>query len=168
MLGDYPRALILKGGCTMDIEVKVKLIREIVGQADFIPSYATTGSAGMDLRACIEEPLTIEAGKIAKIPTGIAVQIPNKYAGGFVFPRSGLSSKYGISLINCVGVIDSDYIGEIICPIINHGDKEFIVNPGDRIAQLVFMPVCNATMIQVEDLQETERGSGGFGSTGLK
>lgn len=152
----------------MDIEVKVKLIRRIEGQADIMPSYATVGSAGMDLRACIEKPLTIKAGQIAKVPTGIAIQIPNRYAGGFIFPRSGLSSKYGISLINCVGVIDSDYIGEIICPVVNHGDKDFIVNPGDRIAQLVFMPVYNATLIQVEDLQETERGSGGFGSTGLK
>ncbi|HUV84798.1 MAG TPA: dUTP diphosphatase [Methanosarcinales archaeon] len=152
----------------MNIEVKVKLIRSIEGQANLIPSYATTGSAGMDLRACIEEPFIIEAGEVVKIPTGIAIQIPDRYAGGFVFPRSGLSSKYGISLINCVGVIDSDYIGEIICPVVNHSDKEFIVNPGDRIAQLVFMPVCNATLIQVEDLQETERGSGGFGSTGLK
>jgi len=152
----------------MNIDVLVKLVRNIEGQADLIPSYATVGSAGMDLRACLEEPITIEAGKIAKIPTGIAVQIPNRYAGGFVFPRSGLSSKYGISLINCVGVIDSDYIGEIICPVVNHSDRSFIVNPGDRIAQLVFMPVCNANLIQVEELQETERGSGGFGSTGLK
>jgi dUTP pyrophosphatase len=152
----------------VDIDVKVKLIRTIEGQADFIPSYATIGSAGMDLRACIEESITIDAGKIAKIPTGIAVQIPNRYAGGFIFPRSGLSSKHGISLINCVGVIDSDYIGEIICPIVNHSDKDFTINPGDRIAQLVFMPVCNATLIQVDELHDTERGSGGFGSTGLK
>lgn len=152
----------------MDIEVKVKLIRAIEGQGDIIPSYATAGSAGMDLRACIEEPIIIEAGQIAKVPTGIAIQIPNRYIGGFVFPRSGLSSKYGISLINSVGVIDSDYIGEIICPLVNHGEKDFVVNPGDRIAQLVFMPVCNAALVQVEDLQETERGSGGFGSTGLK
>lgn len=152
----------------MDIEVKVKLIRRIEGQADIMPSYATVGSAGMDLRACIEKPLTIKAGQIAKVPTGIAIQIPDRYAGGFIFPRSGLSSKYGITLINCVGVIDSDYIGEIICPIVNHSHNEFTISPGDRIAQLVFMPVCNATMIQVEDLQETERGNGGFGSTGLK
>ena len=152
----------------MDIEIKVKLIRSIEGQANFIPSYATLGSAGMDLKACIEAPLIIKAGQIEKIPTGIAIQIPNRYVGGFVFPRSGLSSKYGISLINCVGVIDSDYTGELICPLVNHSDKEFIVNPGDRIAQLVFMPVCNASLVQVEELQKTERGNGGFGSTGLK
>ncbi|MDF2891441.1 MAG: deoxyuridine 5-triphosphate nucleotidohydrolase [Clostridia bacterium] len=151
----------------MDIEVKVKLIRSIEGQAELMPAYATPGSAGMDLKACIEEPMRIEPGQIAKVPTGIAIQIPNPYVGGFVFPRSGLSSKHGISLINCVGVIDSDYIGEIICPVVNHSGKEFIINPGDRIAQLVFMPVCNASLVQVEELQETERGSGGFGSTGM-
>lgn len=152
----------------MDIEVKVKLIRAFEGQGDVVPSYGTAGSAGMDLRACIEAPIMIEGGQIVKIPTGIAIQIPNRYVGGFVFPRSGLSSKYGISLINSVGVIDSDYIGEIICPMVNHSDKSFTITPGDRIAQLVFMPVCNAALIQVDDLQETERGSGGFGSTGLK
>ncbi len=152
----------------MDIEVKVKLMHKIGGQVDFIPSYATQGSAGMDLKACIEEPITIAPGQIVKLPTGIAIQIPDKYTGGFVFPRSGLSSKNGISLINCVGVIDSDYIGEIICPLVNHSEKEFAINPGDRIAQLVFMPVCNASLVQVDELMETERGSGGFGSTGVK
>ncbi|OGO79177.1 MAG: deoxyuridine 5'-triphosphate nucleotidohydrolase [Clostridiales bacterium GWB2_37_7] len=152
----------------MDVCIKTKLLRKNAGQADFIPAYATPGSAGMDLKACIDEAVVIKPGQIAKIPTGIAIQIPNSYIGGFVFPRSGLSSKHGISLINCVGVIDSDYTGEVVCPVVNHSDKEFIINPGDRIAQLVFMPVCNASLIQVEELQETERGSGGFGSTGLK
>ncbi|MGB7606583.1 MAG: dUTP diphosphatase [Lutisporaceae bacterium] len=152
----------------MDIEVKVKLIRKIDGHADFMPTYATQGSVGMDLKACIEEPITIAPKQIVKIPTGLAIQIPNKYIGGFVFPRSGLSSKNGISLINCVGVIDSDYIGEIICPLVNHSENEFIVNPGDRIAQLAFMPVCNASLVQVDELEKTERGNGGFGSTGVK
>lgn len=152
----------------MDIEVKIKQVRTITGQASFVPAYATPGSAGMDLKACIEEPMTIKAGQIIKIPTGIAIQIPNCYTGGFVFPRSGLSSKHGISLINCVGVVDSDYTGEIICPVVNHSEEDFVVNPGDRIAQLVFMPVCNAALIEVEELEQTERGSGGFGSTGIK
>lgn len=152
----------------MDIEVKVKLIRKINGQADFIPKYATQGSAGMDLRACIEKSITITPGQIVKLPTGIAIQIPNRYIGGFVFPRSGLSGKNGISLINCVGVIDSDYTGEIICALVNHSKNEFTINPGDRIAQLVFMPVCNASLIQTDELTKTERGSGGFGSTGVK
>jgi dUTP pyrophosphatase len=152
----------------MDIEVKIKRVRKIEGQADIVPAYATQGSAGMDLKACIEEPIPIAPGEITKVPTGIAIQIPNRYIGGFVFPRSGLSSKKGISLINCVGVIDSDYTGEIICPVVNHSRKEFTINPGDRIAQLVFMPVCNASLVEVEELNETERGSGGFGSTGIK
>lgn len=152
----------------MDTEVKVKLMRKIDGQADFLPTYATQGSAGMDLKACVEEPITIAPGQIVKIPTGLAIQIPNKYIGGFVFPRSGISSKNGISLINCVGVIDSDYIGEIICPLVNHSENDFTINPGDRIAQLVFMPVCSATLVQVDELEETDRGSGGFGSTGVK
>lgn len=152
----------------MDTEVKIKLMRKIDGQADFLPAYATQGSAGMDLKACIEEPITIAPGQIIKIPTGIAIQIPNRYIGGFVFPRSGLSSKNGISLINCVGVIDSDYIGEIICPLVNHSKNDFTINPGDRIAQLVFMPVCNAALVQVDELEETDRGSGGFGSTGVR
>ncbi|MDF2521570.1 MAG: deoxyuridine 5-triphosphate nucleotidohydrolase [Clostridia bacterium] len=152
----------------MDIDVKIKLMRKIDGQADFIPSYATSGSAGMDLKACIEVPVTIAPGEICKVPTGIAIQLPNRYAGGFVFPRSGLSSKNGISLINCVGVIDSDYTGEIVCPMVNHSDKEFTINPGDRIAQLVFMPVYNAALTLADELEETERGSGGFGSTGIR
>jgi len=152
----------------MDIEVKVKQIRNIEGQPSFIPAYATPGSAGMDLKACIEESLTIKPGQIVKIPTGIAIQMQSASIGGFVFPRSGLSSKHGISLINCVGVVDSDYTGEIICPVVNHSACDFIVNPGDRIAQLVFMPVCNAALVEVTELQETERGSGGFGSTGMK
>lgn len=152
----------------MNIEVKVKLVNQKEGQAGYIPSYATAGSAGMDLKACIEEAMVIKPGQIVKIPTGIAIQIPNKYIGGFVFPRSGLSSKHGISLINCVGVIDSDYTGEIVCPVVNHSDEAFTVSPGDRIAQLVLMPVCNAALVQVEALEQTERGSGGFGSTGTK
>lgn len=152
----------------MDMEVKVKLLRKQEGQADLMPAYATEGSAGMDLKACIDVPITIAPGQIVKVPSGIAIQIPNKYIGGFVFPRSGLSSKHGISLINCVGVIDSDYTGEIICPVVNHMQKEFVIHPGDRIAQLVFMPVCNAQMVLVDELENTERGSGGFGSTGIK
>ncbi len=152
----------------MDIEVKIKLVRPQGGQAQLIPGYATAGSAGMDLKADLQEPVVIKAGEILKVPTGIAIQIPNPYIGGFVFPRSGLSSKNGISLINCVGVIDSDYTGEIICPVVNHSHQDFVINPGDRIAQLVFMPVCHGALVQTEEFEETERGSGGFGSTGIK
>lgn len=131
-----------------------------------IPEYATPGSAGMDLSACIPEEITIKPGEIVRVNTGIAIQLPHSGIGGFVFPRSGLSSKHGISLANCVGVIDSDYTGEISCPVINHGNSDYTIKPGDRIAQMVFMPVLNARLQEVNKLEATERGSGGFGSTG--
>lgn len=131
------------------------------------PEYATAGSAGMDLSACIPEEITVKPGEIVKINTGIAVQIPHRGIGGFVFPRSGLASRHGISLVNCVGVIDSDYTGELICPIINLGSSEYTIKPGDRIAQIVFMPVFNVKLQESVELAATERGAGGFGSTGI-
>lgn len=130
------------------------------------PEYATAGSAGMDLSACIKSEISIKPGEIVKVNTGIAIQIPHSGIGGFVFPRSGLSSKHGISLVNCVGVIDSDYTGEIICPVINHGSSDYTIKPGDRIAQIVFMPVLNVKLQETDKLEATERGAGGFGSTG--
>lgn len=132
-----------------------------------LPEYATPGSAGMDLSACIPGEITIKPGEIVKVNTGIAIQIPHSGIGGFVFPRSGLSSKHGISLANCVGVIDSDYTGEIICPVINHSSSDYTIKPGDRIAQLVFLPVIKARLQETDRLEATERGSGGFGSTGV-
>ncbi len=130
------------------------------------PEYATDGSAGMDLSAVMDNPVTLRVGGRAMIPTGIALQIPEGY-GGFVFPRSGLSYKKGISMANCVGVIDSDYTGEIKVVLHNISGHDYTVNPGDRIAQLVFMPVAKAELEVVEELDVTERGGGGFGSTGM-
>lgn len=130
------------------------------------PEYATIGSAGIDLSACITENLVLKPGEIAMVNTGIAIQIPNRGIGGFIFPRSGLSSKFGVSLANCVGVIDSDYIGEIKCPVINHGKSNYTIRHGDRIAQIVFLPVLNVKLQETDSLEKTERGSGGFGSTG--
>lgn len=130
------------------------------------PKYATGGSAGMDLSACIQEDIVIKPGEIVMVPTGIAIQIPDNTVAGFVFPRSGLAGKYGISLANCVGVIDSDYRGEIICPMINLGKNVHVVKNGERIAQIVFMPVFAAVLQETAALEETERGTGGFGSTG--
>lgn len=144
----------LRTSCSSDLQVKT-------------PEYATAGSAGMDLSACIAEGITIKPGEIAKVNTGIAIQIPHSGIGGFVFPRSGLSSKHGISLANCVGVIDSDYTGEIICPVINHSTKEYTIKPGDRIAQIVFMPVLQVRLQETDRLEDTDRGTGGFGSTGI-
>lgn len=150
-------------------DIIVRYIRTSCGRDQQVkaPEYATAGSAGMDLSACIADELTIKPGEIVKVNTGIAIQIPHSGIGGFVFPRSGLSSKYGISLANCVGVIDSDYTGEIICPVINHSSKEYTIKPGDRIAQIVFMPVLQVRLQETDRLEDTDRGSGGFGSTGI-
>lgn len=129
------------------------------------PEYATAGSAGMDLAAWIPTPLTVRAGSRALVPTGIALQIPRGWAG-FVFPRSGLAFNKGITMCNAVGVIDSDYTGEIKVAVHNISVNDYTINPGDRIAQLVFLPVEQAELEEAESLEETGRGAGGFGSTG--
>ncbi len=149
-------------------EIIVKYIRTSSdeGLESKVPEYATAGSAGMDLSACIQEDIIIKPGEIIKVNTGIAIQIPHSGIGGFVFPRSGLSSRHGISLANCVGVIDSDYTGELMCPVINHGSSDYTIKSGDRIAQIVFMPVLNVKLQEADKLEVTERGPGGFGSTG--
>lgn len=131
-----------------------------------LPEYATAGSAGMDLRACIEEPAVILPGQRLLVPTGIAVQLPGPFVGAFVFARSGLAAKHGIQLANGVGVVDSDYTGEVKCPLLNAGAEPFEIRPGDRIAQMVFLPVFLADLILVDELEPTERGEGGFGHTG--
>lgn len=150
------------------MQVKIKKLSSKIGEEIGLPQYATAGSAGIDLAACIDQPITLNPGEIKKIPTGIAIQIPSPAYGGFVFPRSGLSSKHGLNLANCVGVIDSDYTGEILCPLQNNGSLPYEVQPGERIAQLVFIPVLQPDFIWVDHLEKTERGVGGFGSTGNK
>ncbi len=141
--------------------IKTKVVRE----GAKLPFRATEGSAGADVFACIESEVTIEPGKMKTIPVGIAVEIPAGF-GGFMFPRSSLGVKYGITLPNCVGVIDSDYRGELLVPLINHSDKDFVIRNGDRIAQLVIMPVDSSEYCLSEELSGTVRGEGGFGSTG--
>ncbi len=132
-----------------------------------LPYRATEGSAGADLFACLEGgSVTIMPNERMLVPTGLAISVPDKNHGAFIFPRSSLSSKFGISLANCVGVVDSDYRGEIKVPLINHSDEPFTVNDGDRIAQLVIMPVIVPDFVEAEQLDATERGEGGFGSTG--
>ncbi len=131
-----------------------------------IPFHATDGSAGADLFACIENELVIGPGERVMVPTGIAIAIPYSSCAAFIFPRSSVSSKFGVSLANCVGVIDSDYRGEIIVPLINHSNEKYIVKDGDRIAQMVVMPIIVPDFIPSEHLDHTERGEGGFGSTG--
>ena len=131
-----------------------------------LPFRATDGSAGADLFACLDEDVTVEPGGRVLIPTGIAIAIPDKGYGGFVFPRSSVASKHGVSLSNCVGVIDSDYRGEVKIPVINHGSEAYTIRNGDRIAQLVMLPVILPEFEETDFLGETERGEGGFGSTG--
>lgn len=145
------------------LQIQIKRLKDGVT----LPFYATQGSAGLDLSAALDAPVVLKKGEIALIPTGIAISIPNNEYGAFIFARSGLASKHGICLANSVGVVDSDYRGEIKCALINLGSADFTIQNGDRIAQMVFMPVAQADLSDVESLDETERGAGGFGSTGV-
>lgn len=144
------------------MELKIQKLRDNA----IIPTRATEGSAGMDLYACIEEAVTIQPQQRVTIPTGIAVALPSNEFATFIFARSGLGIKHGIALSNGVGVIDSDYRGELCVGLLNSSDKPYTVNPNDRIAQMVVMPVCIPTVSVVDTLEETQRNTGGFGSTG--
>ena len=130
-----------------------------------VPSYQSEHAAGMDLHAAIEESITIEVGAISMIPLGFAIALPDHYEAQ-VRPRSGIASKFGVTLPNAPGTIDADYRGECCVPLINHGNKPFTVEPNMRIAQMIISPVVQASFEIVEELDETERGSDGFGSTG--
>jgi dUTP pyrophosphatase len=131
-----------------------------------IPQRATAGSAGLDLCACMDAPLTIPARGSAVVPTGIAIALPGAELAAFVFARSGLAIKHGIGLLNGVGVIDSDYRGEICVGLVNQFDEPYVIQPGERIAQMIILPVSLLPVLEAETLDETGRGSGGFGSTG--
>lgn len=144
--------------------LKIKKVQENA----VIPKRATEGSAGLDLCACIDAPLTLNGGDTALIPTGLAIELPSSQYGAFVFARSGLSIKHGIGLLNAVGVIDSDYRGEIKVGVINQVKEPYTIEPGERIAQLVIMPVATLPVEEAKTLGESERGAGGFGSTGTK
>ncbi len=147
-----------------NLKVKIKLLKKDMP----LPSYESDGAAAMDLRAAITEPLVINPGERALVPTGIAICLPNEHVGAFIFARSGLGTKHGIALANGVGVIDSDYRGEICAGLINLSDKAYTINPMDRIAQMAFLPVSRAVFEVVEELPSTERSGGGFGSTGVR
>ena len=133
---------------------------------DHIPTYASEGSAGLDLRACIDDPVVINPGKTELIPTGISIFIKDPGYAGLILPRSGLGHKHGIVLGNLVGLIDSDYQGELFISTWNRGTSSFTINSLDRIAQLVIVPVSQATFNLVSDYSKSDRGDGGFGSTG--
>jgi dUTP pyrophosphatase len=133
---------------------------------DQLPAYATTGSAGLDLRACLDEPLTLKPGDTALVPTGLAIHVGDPGYAAVILPRSGLGHKHGIVLGNLVGLIDSDYQGQLMISTWNRGQTEFILNPMERLAQLVIVPVVQAEFNIVDDFAESKRGAGGFGSTG--
>ena len=148
------------------MELKFKAIHPKIGREIPLPQFATPGSAAMDLRACLDGPVTLQAGARAVIPTGLAMALPSADYVALVFARSGLGIKKGVCLSNGVGVIDSDYRGEIAVGLVNLSGEDYTVQPGDRIAQLMVLPILRPTLTVVEELDETERGSGGFGSTG--
>lgn len=132
-----------------------------------LPFRATRGSAGADLFACIDTDIVVLPQERVLVPTGIAIELESHETGAFIFPRSSLSSKFGISLVNCVGVVDSDYRGEIKVPVINHSNEPYTIHNGERIAQMVILPVILPTFAEADELTETQRSDGGFGSTGV-
>ena len=148
------------------MELKIKPLSPKIGKEIPAPYYATPGSAAMDLHACIDQAVVVPAGGRAVIPTGLAIALPSADYVALVYARSGLGIKHGIAPANCVGVIDSDYRGEIKVGLQNSGSEDYTVQPGDRIAQLMIAPVIQARLTLVDELDDTQRGGGGFGSTG--
>lgn len=148
------------------MKLTIKALSPLIGTEIPAPAFATVGSAAMDLRACVSEPVTIAAGGRAIIPTGIAIALPSADYVALLFARSGLATRQGICLANGVGVIDSDYRGEIGVGLLNTGAEPYTVQRGDRIAQLMVVPVVQPEIEFADELPETSRGAGGFGSTG--
>ena len=148
----------------MSISIDYKVLNSLI--EDHLPSYGSKGSAGLDLRACIEDVQTLNPGETFLIPTGISIYIKDPNYAAVILPRSGLGHKHGIVLGNLVGLIDSDYQGELLVSCWNRSENAFLINPLERIAQLVILPVMQAKFNKVEQFSETERGEGGFGSTG--
>lgn len=148
------------------MKLNVKALSPKIGREIPAPFYASPGAAAMDLHACLDEAVVIPAGGRKVIPTGLAIALPSADYVALVFARSGLGIKHGIAPANCVGVIDSDYRGEVMVGLQNSSDADYTIQPGDRIAQLMITPVIQATVEMVEELDDTQRGAGGFGSTG--
>ncbi|MFN2348326.1 MAG: dUTP diphosphatase [Thioalkalivibrio sp.] len=148
-------------------KIEVKILDPRIGHDIPLPTHATPGSAGMDLRACVDEALTLSPGDTQLIPTGIAIHIADPGLAAMILPRSGLGHKHGIVLGNLVGLIDSDYQGQLFVSCWNRGREPFVIQPGERIAQLVIVPVVQAQFEVVESFEESHRGEGGFGSSGI-
>jgi dUTP pyrophosphatase len=148
--------------------LKVRILDPRIGKEFPLPAYATDGSAGLDLRALLEAPLTLAPGKAELIPTGLAIHIDDPGLAAVILPRSGLGHKHGVVLGNLVGLIDSDYQGQLMVSCWNRGSAEFVVQPGERIAQMVIVPVVQVKLEVVEDFAASARGAGGFGHTGTR
>ena len=149
-------------------KIDLKILDARVGNEFPLPAYATSGSAGLDLRACLDNALIVEPGQTHLVPTGLAIHIADNSLAATILPRSGLGHKHGIVLGNLVGLIDSDYQGQLMVSVWNRGQTTFTIEPGDRIAQLVFVPVVQAEFNIVTDFDATERGDGGFGHSGQR
>ncbi|MBA2656586.1 MAG: dUTP diphosphatase [Tatlockia sp.] len=150
----------------MEKAIQLKILDPRIGDTIALPAYATPGSAGLDLRVCIDEPLQIASQQTVLIPTGLAIYIADPNLAAVILPRSGLGHKHGIVLGNLVGLIDSDYQGELKISCWNRSSEHFTVNPGERLAQLVFLPVVRAAFELVDEFKESQRGEAGFGSSG--
>ena len=149
-------------------KIQLKILDSRLGKEFPLPHYATDGSAGMDMRACLDGPLVLQPGETQLIPTGLAIHIEEGGLAAMLLPRSGLGHKHGIVLGNLVGLIDSDYQGQVFVSCWNRGSESFTVEPGERIAQMVIVPVVHADFEVVEDFVTSDRGAGGFGHTGRK
>jgi dUTP pyrophosphatase len=149
-------------------DIELKILDKRIGKEFPLPKYATDGSAGIDLIACLDEHLHIAPGETHLIPSGIALHIDDKHLAAMILPRSGLGHKHGIVLGNLVGLIDSDYQGQIFISVWNRGQHSFTVEPGDRVAQMIIVPIALANFKIVEEFTPSERGAGGFGHTGRK
>lgn len=147
-------------------KIQLKILDKRLGNEIPLPEYATSGSAGLDLRACLTEPLRLEPGETALIPSGLAIHINDPGLAAVLLPRSGLGHKHGIVLGNLVGLIDSDYQGQLFISCWNRGETAFTIHVGERLAQMVLVPVVRAEFERVEDFDESPRGDGGFGHTG--
>jgi len=147
--------------------IQVKILNERVGKDWLLPTYSTQGSAGLDLRVCVDKPLTIEPGQTILLPTGLSIYIADPHLAAMILPRSGLGHKHGMVLGNLVGLIDSDYQGELQISCWNRSTTAFMVQPGDRMAQLVFVPIVQVQFEVVNEFAASFRGQGGFGHTGI-
>lgn len=152
----------------MKTAIQLKILDPRIGTEFEVPNYATDGSAGMDLRACVQQETSIAPGETVLIPTGMSIYVADPSLAAVLLPRSGLGHKHGIVLGNLTGLIDSDYQGPLMVSLWNRGSKEFTVQAGDRIAQMVFVPIVQAKFEIVDEFIESDRASGGFGHTGVK